>query len=899
MAEDPLRPNPDALLVQTGSDGRGKLKIYFGACAGVGKTWAMLQEARRLRAQGLDVLIGVVETHGRQETAALLEGLNILPRRATGKDRHQEFDLDAALARCPAVILMDELAHSNVRGSRHPKRWQDIDELLNAGIDVLTTVNVQHLESLNDIVSGITGIRVRETVPDPFFDAASEVVLVDLPPDDLRQRLKEGKVYVGDRAERAIENFFRKGNLYALRELALRRTADRVDEQIKNWRDASGREEKVWHTRDAILLYIGEGSGNEKLVRIAARLALKLGCEWHAITVETPTLYRQGETRRRRILSTLQLARNMGAVTATLSDPDEAKAALRYAREHNLGKIVVGRPQQRRWQRRSWLANRFASQLSALGPDLDLMVIALDDAPDSHTGRISETWGTPEKWRQKLNGCFAATAMCAGITFLTKWLLPDFSPTNQVMIYLLGVVLIAIGFGRLPSVVAALLNIVAFDLVFIAPEGQFAVSDAQYLVTFVVMLAVGIITGNLTAGVRYQARVARHREQRARYLYELAGDLNKTLNSADITQICQRVVSAALPARCELWLPSDNGELLPPTEKMLSVIPDSAIIKWSFDNGQAAGAGTDTLPGVPYKILPLRSSRVLGLLIIEPKNTRNLMIPEQQRLLDTFCMLIAGSLERLELTRKEQASRLASEREELRNSLLAALSHDLRTPLTVLFGQAEILTLNLSSDGSKYAPQASEIRMQTLSTIRLVNNILDMARIEDAGFRLRTDWISLEEVVGSAMRSLESLLLAENIQLDLPEKMILLHADGPLLERVFINLLENAIKYASGEHFKAGIRAREFPGIIKVEIWDNGPGLPRGKEQHLFEKFTRGNAESAIPGVGMGLAICKTILEMHDGEITAQNRPEGGACFTFILPLPPRPAPVENVEDTQ
>lgn len=893
MTEEPLRPDPDVLLAQTDTDVRGKLKIYFGACAGVGKTWAMLQEARRLRAQGLDVIAGVVETHGRQETAALLAGLEILPRRATGRNRHQEFDLDAALARRPAVILMDELAHSNARGSRHPKRWQDIDELLDAGIDVLTTVNVQHLESLNDVVSGITGVWVRETVPDPFFDAAAEVVLVDLPPDDLRRRLKEGKVYVGDRAERAIENFFRKGNLFALRELALRRTADRVDDQMRAWRDARGREEKVWHTRDAILLCIGAGAGSEKLVRIAARLAAKLGSEWHAVTVETPTLHRQSETRRRHILRTLQLAQKMGAVTATLSDADEVKAALRYAREHNLGKIIVGRPPRRRWR----LSNRFARRLSRLGPDLDLIVIALDDIPDIGAGRVADTRAAADKWGQQLRGCLAATALCALITLLSKWLLPGFSPINLVMIYLLGVVLIAIGFGRLPSVAAALLNIVAFDLFFVAPEGTFAVIDAQYLVTFSVMLAVGVITGNLTAGVRYQARVARHREQRARYLYEMADGLSRARKQSEIAQICQRVVGAALLARCEIWLPDRQGALIAPPERMLDTLPDAAIIKWSFDKGQVAGAGTDTLPGVPYKILPILSSeRTLGLLVIEPSNLRHLMIPEQNRLLDTFMMLISGALERLELTRREQQARLAAEREELRNSLLAALSHDLRTPLTVLFGMTEILTLDLSSEGSKHTHQASDIRLQTLSTIRLVNNMLDMARIEAAGFRLKTDWVALEEVIGGTLKSLEAILPANEVQLDLPQEMVLFQADGPLLERVFVNLLENALKYA-GKEGKIGIRARKSANKIKIDVWDNGPGLPPGKEQQIFEKFTRGREESAIPGVGMGLAICRAIVDMHHGEITATNRQEGGACFTLILPLPPLPLLEENSEE--
>ncbi|KAA9001359.1 two-component system sensor histidine kinase KdbD [Affinibrenneria salicis] len=892
MTEEPLRPDPDVLLAQADTLGRGKLKIYFGACAGVGKTWTMLQEARRLRAQGLDVVVGVVETHGRRETAALLEGLDVLPRRATGRHRHQEFDLDAALARRPAVILMDELAHSNARGARHPKRWQDIDELLDAGIDVLTTVNVQHLESLNDVVSGVTGVRVRETVPDPFFDSAAEVVLVDLPADDLRQRLKEGKVYVGDRAERAIENFFRTGNLFALRELALRRTADRVDDQMRAWRDARGREEKVWHTRDAILLCIGASTGSEKLVRIAARLAAKLGSEWHAITVETPTLHRQSEARRRTILRTLQLAQNLGAVTATLSDPDEAKATLRYAREHNLGKIVVGRSPPRRWH----FTNRFARRLSRLGPDLDLLIVALDDAPDMPAGRASDSRGATEKWRQKLRGCLAATAMCALITLSGKWLLPGFSPINLVMIYLMGVVLIAIGFGRLPSVAAALLNIVAFDLFFVAPAGSFAVWDAQYLVTFSVMLAVGVITGNMTAGVRYQARVARHREQRARYLYEMADGLSRARMPGEIAQICQRVVGAALLARCEIWLPDRQGALSAPAERTLDTLPDPAIVKWSFDKRQVAGAGTDTLPGVPYKILPLTlAGRALGLLIIEPSNLRHLLIPEQQRLLDTFMVIISGALERLELTRREQQSRLAAEREELRNSLLAALSHDLRTPLTVLFGQAEMLTLELSNQGAKQASMANDIRLQTLSTIRLVNNMLDMARIEGDGFRPQTDWIALEEIIGSALQSLAAILPARGVQLDLPSEMVLLQGDGPLLERVFVNLLENALKYA-GSGATIGIRARTQSATIKIEVWDDGPGIPAGKTQQIFEKFTRGREESAIPGVGMGLAICRAITDMHHGEISAANRPQGGACFTIILPLPPV-APLEASQE--
>lgn len=391
---EPTRPNPDSLLAVANEKPRGRLKVFFGACAGVGKTYAMLQEAQRLRAQGLDVLVGVVETHGRSETAALLEGLTALPlKRIHHRNRQiREFDLDAALARRPALILMDELAHSNANGSRHPKRWQDVEELLDAGIDVLTTVNVQHLESLNDVVGGVTGIRVRETVPDHMFDEASEVVLVDLPPDDLRQRLNEGKVYIPGQAERAIEHFFRKGNLIALRELALRRTADRVDDQMRAFRDTQGRE-RVWHTRDAILLCIGHHAGNEKLVRTAARLAARLGCIWHAVYVETPRLHGLPEAKRRAILRTLKLAQELGAETATLSDPSEEQAVLRYAREHNLGKIIIGRRTEQHWK----LRGSFADRLGKLGPDLDLVIIALDADPPTNVAKEPDSRPFTEK----------------------------------------------------------------------------------------------------------------------------------------------------------------------------------------------------------------------------------------------------------------------------------------------------------------------------------------------------------------------------------------------------------------------------------------------------------------------------------------------------------------------
>lgn len=876
---EPVRPDPDRLLEQAVAPHRGKLKIFFGACAGVGKTWSMLAEAQRLRAQGLDILIGVVETHGRKETAALLDGLSILPlKRQARHGRHiSEFDLDAALARRPALILMDELAHSNAPGSRHPKRWQDIEELLDAGIDVFTTVNVQHLESLNDVVSGVTGIQVRETVPDPFFDAADEVVLVDLPPDDLRQRLKEGKVYIAGQAERAIEHFFRKGNLIALRELALRRTADRVDDQMRAWRGRPG-EEKVWHTRDAILLCIGHNTGSEKLVRTAARLASRLGSVWHAVYVETPALHRLPEKQRRNILHALRLAQELGAETATLSDPSEDKAVVRYAREHNLGKIVLGRTTTRRW----WHRDSFADRLAKRAPELDLMVVALDEPPARALTSMPDTRTFKDKWRVQIQGGLVAVALCALTTFIASQWLAAFDAANLVMLYLLGVVVIALFYGRWPSVFATFISVVSFDLFFIAPRGTLAVSDVQYLLTFGVMLTVGLVVGNLTAGVRYQARVARYREQRTRHLYEMSKALAMGRRAQDIASTSEQFIASTFHARSQILLPNEEGKLAALTHQQGMTPWDDAIARWSFDKGLPAGAGTDTLPGVPYQILPLRSAdKTHGLVVVEPGNLRQLMIPEQQRLLETFTLLVANALERLTLTASEEQARLASERESLRNALLAALSHDLRTPLTVLFGQAEILTLDLASEGSPHARQASEIRQHVLNTTRLVNNLLDMARIQSGGFNLKKEWLTLEEVVGSALKMLEPGLL-HPVNLSLPAPLTLIHVDGPLFERVLINLLENAIKYA-GPQAEIGIDAHVEDEHLQLDVWDNGPGIAQGQEQRVFDKFARGNKESAVPGVGLGLAICRAIVEVHGGSIAVYNRPQGGACFRVTL----------------
>ncbi|AOM40835.1 two-component system sensor histidine kinase KdpD [Xenorhabdus hominickii] len=887
---EPQRPDPDKLLTLANKKPRGKLKIFFGACAGVGKTYAMLQEAQRLLAQGLDVIVGVVETHDRQETAALLEGLPQLPPKyfRYNERRIAAFDIDATLARHPAIILIDELAFSNPQDCRHPKRWQDVDELLEAGIDVLTTINVQHLESLNDVVGGITGIRVRETIPDHMFDHADEVVLVDLPPDDLRQRLNDGKVYIPGQVERAIEHFFRKGNLIALRELALRRTADRVDDQMRAFRDTRGKE-PVWHTRDSLLLCIGYNAGNEKLIRTAARLAAKLDCVWYAVYVETPKLHRLPESQRRTILNALKLAQDLGAETATLSDSHEEKAILRYAREHNLGKILIGRyyGANSKLFGFKWRSD-FSERLGKLGPDIDLIIVALEDK--KHWDKEQrDTRKLNEKWRIPLQGFVMAVVLCAITTFFSRVFLFDLDKANLVTIYLLGVVIIALFYGRGPSVFAAFINIAIFDIFFVQPHWSLAVTDMQYLLTFTVMLIVGVVVGNLTAGIRYQAKVARYREQRTRHLYEITRELSRALNKEDIARISYHFLSNSFQAKTGLLLPDSHNRLYQvKTNNGGQMQIEEAIAKWCFDKKQPAGAGTDTLSGVPYQLLPIATpSQVFAILAIESPNLRQLLVPEQQRLLQTFTGLIANALERLHLAHTAESAKLETEREQLRNSLLAALSHDLRTPLTVLFGQTEILMLDLSAENSPHTQQVNQIRQQILSTSRLVNNLLDMARIQSGSIQLNLEWYPLEEIVGSALRSLEYTLNRYTVELSLPSDL-LLHCDAALLERVFINLLENAIKYTH-EQTPLGIQAtieKKFSHTqVHIEVWDAGTGIPQGQEQLIFDKFSRASKESAIPGVGLGLAICRAIVEIHGGKIWAANNKKGGASFHFILPL--------------
>jgi two-component system, OmpR family, sensor histidine kinase KdpD len=896
------RPDPDELLERIKAEEqraeRGRLKVFFGASAGVGKTYAMLSAAHQQRDQGVDVVVGVAETHGRQETDALLHGLERLPLRPVdhrGRTLY-EFDLDGALSRRPALLLVDELAHSNLTGSRHPKRWQDVQELLSAGIDVYTTLNVQHLETLNNVVGGITGIRVWETVPDHAFDAADEVVLVDLAPDELLQRLKEGKVYLPHQAERAIQNFFRKGNLIALRELALRRTADRVDREMLDYRrDQSVG--SVWQTRETVLACVGSGDNAERVIRRAARMAARADVPWHAIYVETPVLQRLPRRQRQQILERLQLAQALGAETVTLSGSDPAEVVVDYARSHNLFRILAGREHGGVW--RPWRPS-FAERLGRRGPELEVIQVAREAVRISAPARES----VDTSWRERLKASRSSYAMSLLICALTAGAAAPLHAVlelaNIAMLFLLAVVVVAARYGLGPAILAAFANVAAFDFLYVSPRFSFSVGDAQYLVTFAVMLGVGLIIAQLTTGIRYQARVATRRERRMRTFYELARDLSGALLPEQIAEIAQRFARSEFAANTVLLVGNDGsdfGQRILPAAQTLPV--ELGIARWALEHSVEAGCGTDTLPGSPLLYVPLKAPmRTRGVLAIEPRDPKYVMTPEQRRLLDTFARLIAIALERVHYVAVAQTTTLQMESERLRNAFLAAISHDLRTPLTALVGLADSLLLSQPPLTADQTETASAIRDEARRMTALANNLLDLARLQSGTVRLNHEWQPLEEVVGSALKALQLPLAGHPVSVAVPDDLPLLEFDAVLMERLLVNLLDNAAKYTP-PGTPIGIGAAVV-SVDQVALWveDAGPGIPSGKEEAIFQTLMRGRSESALAGMGLGLSLCRAIVQAHGGTLRLESRPGGGSRFVATLPRG-NPPSLELLEDAE
>ena len=907
----PDRPNPDRLLAKIEQEEakakRGRLKIFFGSAAGVGKTYAMLLAAKERRTENFDVVVGLIETHNRKETADLLDGLEVLPRRPMPYRGAilNEFDLDAALQRKPAIILVDEMAHTNAPGSRHPKRWQDIDELRDAGIDVYTTLNVQHLESLNDDIGQISGIRVWETVPDTVFEAADEVELVDLPPDELLVRLKEGKVYLPQQAEEAIRHFFRKGNLIALRELALRQTASQVDSQMLDYREGHAIRE-IWPVAERILVCVGPNELGERLVRAGKRFAVGLRGEWIVAYVETPELQRLPAEKRDGILRVLRLAEQLGAETVTLSANEMSEAIINFCNDRNITKIVMGKPNRRGWKR--WLLGSVVDTLISEAHNINLYLLG---SPQPGTPRYEAELARyrrgsepalKEILAKRKKGYFWGYAWSIGVilacSFLSSLMFGHFELANLVMVFLLGVVFTATRYGRGPSIVASLLGVATLDYFFVDPHYSFSVSDTQYFVTLLAMLTVAMLISNLMANVKSQAKIASHRERRATVLYAMSKELTMSQNEDEIVNAAVRHIYAEFGSLNVILLPNQPGRIAYPSNIALPESlhgSDLSLAQWVMDHNELAGQGTNTLPGAKAVYFPLTShDKVLGVLALLPVNLRRVFLPEQQKLLDTFIRQIAQAITRVRLAEQARTTQLQIEAERLRNSLLSSISHDLRTPLATIVGSASALAEN---DGSLTSADQIELsnaiydEAQRMSN--LVNNILDMARLDAGVVALNKQWHPLEEIIGTVLTRLQKSLEGRKVTVKLPPGIPLLYGDSVLIEQVLINLLENARRYTpAGSPLDITV---DVPSdVVEVSVADRGPGIPLGMETKLFDKFCRVNPESAQSGVGLGLAICKAIIEAHGGTIIAKNRAGGGAVFSFILPAGSQPPMLEQ-----
>jgi two-component system sensor histidine kinase KdpD len=903
------RPNPDDLLARVEREktlaSRGRLKIFFGASAGVGKTYAMLLAAREKRNDNIDVVVGLVETHNRKETAALLEGLEVLPRRPIeyrGTTLY-EFDLDTALKRKPSVILVDELAHTNAQGSRHPKRWQDIDELLEAGIDVYTALNVQHLESLNDDIGQISGIRVFETIPDTVFESANEVELVDLPPDELLTRLKDGKVYVPEQAKEAANNFFRKGNLIALRELALRHTANRVDAQMLDYREDNFIRE-VWQVNERILVCIGINALGERLVRAGKRLATSLRAEWIVLYVETPELQRLSPEKRDDVLRILRLAEQLGAETATLSAPEMSGAIIKFSNERNITKIVMGKPTRRGWKR-LFLGSLVDDLISdAHNINLYLLGSKKSDGNEKLEEAFNRKAAFPKLAPQKktMTGYVMAALVTMCSTLLAYPLFGKFELANLIMIFLLGVVVVAMRFGRNPSIFASVFGAAIFDFLFVPPYHTFSVADGQYLITLLAMLIVGILISSLMANVRSQAKVAGHRERRAIVLYAMSKELAASQSEEEIVRTAIRHLYTEFSSQNVILFPDVNGRVVYPKDLAMPEslhAADLSVAQWVMDHNEIAGQGTNTLPGAQAIYFPLSSKEaVLGVLVLLPVNLRRIFLPEQRKLLDTFLGQIAQAITRVRLTEQARKTQVEIEAERLRNSLLSSISHDLRTPLATIVGSASTLVeedetlTKLEKHGLSCAIYDEARRMSSL-----INNILDMARLDAGAIQLKKEWYPLEEIIGVVLNRLQKQLSERQVTVKLPAGVPMIFVDTVMIEQVLMNLLENALRYTP-EQTPIYITAEPYSSAMKISVADKGIGIPKGSEDKLFEKFYRVKNEAAQSGVGLGLAICRAIIDAHGGTISARNLPTGGAVFSFIIPAD-KAAPILEPESDE
>ena len=894
--EKETRIDPDVLLASLEKEGRGKLTIFLGAAAGVGKTYAMLEAAGEKLSEGIDVVVGLVETHGRVETEAMLKDLLVIPTKCLNYKGKAfcKMDLDGILVRCPQIVLVDELAHTNVIGSRHKKRFQDVQELLAAGIDVYTTLNIQHLETLNDIVAQITGVTVRETVPDKILEAASQIKLIDIPPEELIQRLKDGKVYIVGQATEALKKFFRPGNISALRELALRYTAQRVDRQLESYMRVHGIA-GPWPTGEKVLVCISASPFSAKLIRVAKRMATSQNAEWLAVHVE-PDLggLSRNEAERDSLAKNIRLAETLGAEIMGLSGDDIAKEILEVARKRNVSQIIIGKPDHTRF----WdiVHRSVVDKVIRRSQGISIHVIP---GNQQETGQSRKLAGIKAKHKgtnsQQLHtisfiphiaSIFMMILLYLIITPISSFL----GVVNISMLFLLPVLFSAARWGRLPAVITAVMGVLTFDFFFVPPTLTFTVADLRYLLSFSIFMLVGLITGTLSARLKKQVDYSRQRESRVSALYALSKDIAAVDKLDAVLESIASNVAGTLEGQVVLLLPNENTKLvLRKDSGSHNFLNESelAVATWVFEKGQKAGRGTETLGAAAALYLPLSTEQgaqgVLGICFNESVAQFD---PERIRLLEAFVGLAAMAINRIKLAEQARQVLTLVESERLRTALFNSLSHDLRTPLSSIIGAVTGL---LEDQQVVYSAEARNDLLRIIlhgadRMNRFVGNLLDMARLESGMLKLHKDWCDLQDIIGVAVHQLGEALTSRPLEINVQLELPLVQADYILIEQVLINLLDNALKY-SEQDSKIVVSIQKRGKQIETTVANRGQGIPETDLSKVFDKFYRLNSPLQVSGTGLGLAICKGIIEAHGGEIWAKNNELGGVTITFTLPL--------------
>ncbi|SFE14390.1 two-component system, OmpR family, sensor histidine kinase KdpD [Methylobacterium sp. 13MFTsu3.1M2] len=894
---DPTRPSPDALLEAARREERtrGRLKVFLGAAPGVGKTYEMLTVGRARLKAGLDVVVGVVETHGRAETEALLDGFETIPRRSVPYHGTvlQEMDLDALLARRPALALVDELAHTNAPGSRHPKRYQDVEELLDAGIDVLTTLNIQHVESLNDVVASITRIRVRETVPDGVLDRADDIEVVDLNPDDLIQRLKDGKVYIPTHAERALKHYFSRGNLTALRELALRRTADRVDDELLGHMRANAIA-GPWAAGERVLVCVNEDPRSAGLVRHAKRLADRLHAPWTALSIEGARAAALSEAERDRIAEALRLADRLGGDAVTLPGGRRiADDVLDYARSANVNHIVVGKAN------RSWLFElvngSVVYDLVRHSGAISVHVVPGEAVPDEKPARRAVAVTAPRPGRDARPYAIALAAIAAGLgaAIVAE---PYAGVENADLFLLTAVVAVAVRWGLGPSLVSVVAASLAYNFFFLPPVYTLTIADPTNVAAFLLFTLVAVLVSNLASRARRVAVVSQGRARATERLFGFSRKLAACGTLDDVLWATCAQVAAMLKVRVVLLLPDGQAVTVRagyPPEDMLDEA-DLAAAQWAFDNDRPAGRGADTLPGAKRLFLPMRTGRgTIGVIGLDSDGTGPILSPEGRRLLDALADMGALAIERVRLVEDLDRAERAAETDRLRQALLTSISHDLRTPLASVLGAASTLRdLEAALPADAKAELLATIIEESERLNRFIANLLDMTRLEAGAVAPNLSAQDVAETVDTALRRTQKILAEHRVAVEVEADLPPLALDPVLFEQVLVNLLDNAAKYAP-EGSTVTVRARRAGDRVRIAVLDEGDGLPEADVERVFDKFYRVRKGDRVrAGTGLGLAISRGFVEAMGGNVTAENRRDrSGACFTVSLPIPARNAP--------